>query len=165
MSRLHCCDLTCCSDYMAWHHHQTARPVAFPIGNARGFTSRSMVLPPASSATWRSYSACRTSQSRGSPPKYRASLSAVSPVMPRRFKRMSLIRGGFTLSSFASAVALSSQGSMKAWRKTSPGCGGGAVLLLIGERTFSDSVTRWTPVDNIAQYRITVSGMGLAAIF
>lgn len=117
-----------------------ARSFRFLIGRTRGVTSLSTALPPSISATRRSYSAWRTSHSIGSPPKYRASLSAVSAVMPRLPRTMSLIRAGVTPMAFAVEVGLRPAGSMNSLRRISPGWTGCAVLLLITNPTSPGSM-------------------------
>lgn len=120
---------------------------AFLIRAARGVTSRSTALPLADLATRRSYTAWRRSQSSGSPPKYRASLKAVSAVTPRLSSRISLIRGAVTPRAFASAVALSPAGSIKSLRRICPGCGGCVVFLVIGRHTPPPAATPATALE------------------
>lgn len=120
------------SDHPPRSVQRAPRPLAFRRAGTRGVTSLSMILPLSISAIRKSYVAWRRSQSIASPPKYRASRSAVSPVTPRLLRSMSLTRGGVTASAFASAVALRPAGSMKSLRRISPGCSGCVVFLLIG---------------------------------
>src|ERR1700691_3660865 len=54
-------------------HYRSERLCPFLFDTARGVISRSIALPVATSATCRSYLACKRSQSSASPPKYRAS--------------------------------------------------------------------------------------------
>jgi hypothetical protein len=119
---------------------RVARSFPFLIGRARGVTSLSIALPPSISATRKSYSAWRTSQSIASPPKYRANLRAVSAVTPRLPRTMSLIRAGVTPTAFAVEVGFRPAGSMKSLRRISPGWTGCAALLLMNGLTSFCSV-------------------------
>src|SRR5512143_1646815 len=87
----------------------------------RGFTTRFMVAPAANSATRRSYAACRLIHDCASVPKYRARRNAVSAVMPRRSRTISLMRAGVTPSAWAKAVADSPSGAIYSSLNISPG--------------------------------------------
>ena len=69
----------------------------------------------------RSYAACKLIHDCASVPKYRAKRNAVSAVMPRRSRTISLMRAGVTPNARAKALADSPIGTMNSSRRISPG--------------------------------------------